>query len=252
MRDPRKGGTEFYFDLHEYIDPAIKLISYMNLYRIENNQSLNDEVDLDIAEEFAKKNGGRLHTIDDSCWEAYGDLPIAPERVDIQGVESKTYNHYDLYDIVQNDEINAALREFIPARNLNQLETVSSWILESIENKGLDPVNITEDQLRDVFLEQFDYEYIEPWKIDELLDDLIESHAFTADFIFDLKDYLKMKQPMLRNPIQGNISKIMTVALELYLGEHYHDSNTEAGEIQTVEVLSINKGRSDHSELREF
>ena len=120
MRDPRKGGTEFYFDLHEYIDPAIKLISYMNLYRIENNQSLNDEVDLDIAEEFAKKNGGRLHTIDDSCWEAYGDLPIAPERVDIQGVESKTYNHYDLYDIVQNDEINVAfVNSYQPEISIN-------------------------------------------------------------------------------------------------------------------------------------
>lgn len=243
MKDPRGTAGEVYFDLHEYIDPAIELVSALNLYRIENDDGWDDDIDFEVAEDIAKDNGGNLYTHEDSVLEEYMYLPIVPIKVDTQGVQSKHYNDYDIFELIRVDEIDHSFNEFVEARNRNQLEEVEDWITGAIEYAGLDPVNITEAQLRDVLSEECS-EHIDQRLFDIKLQDLIEQNAFIADFIFDPKDYIKI------NNFSENLSKIMSIAYDLYLGDHFMDRNTTAGEVLNVEILSTAKPIL--SQLRKF
>jgi len=87
-----------YFDLHEYINPAIDAVVDLRQYAIENNEELEDEVDLDVIDV-------ETYYYDEyNIFDTYDSLPEIEDQVDVSGIESVSYHDWDIFGMIREEE----------------------------------------------------------------------------------------------------------------------------------------------------
>ena len=254
--------AEFFFSLHEHINPAIKLLKQLKK-EAEGTESPNI---LKIAEEIADSQSIKLwyYSEQDDFFTNLVDrpenLPLIPlKMVDVSHIESKKYNDWDLTNMMVEDKTDYAL-DMLESAIADQPDNIQGWledegfdwIYEIVEGENVEDINLEEAkaEIEDYYNNNYEFDN---WQYEQELDSLIELHEVVVNFVYDPST---IPVGSLRNSLfESEIKQLMLLVLNLYHGNKnaYRDGDDiRLGNIRDITIKPVIPESSSKSQLRSF